>query len=163
MSDVKLVDFTSEDISIVENWARAAHVVKWWGHDGLSEEFNSVFVQKAIIEANGKKVGLIVWFHPSRQELDEAGLKEISTTAMDIDLMIGEIDFIGKGIGAKALRLAIIQIFQNPLVPYVVGAAMKGNIASIRTGQKLGFEKIREFEDPELGSCFLGIKYRDEN
>jgi len=50
-------------------------------------------------------VGLLVWQVPTRQELVEAGLEDLPEALVDIDVMIGEADWMGRGVGPQALLL----------------------------------------------------------
>jgi hypothetical protein len=80
-----------------------------WGDPGanlrLLKDLPASGSWRAIIEADGRKVGLVLWQHPAREELDVAGLADVPTSVIDIDIMIGEFDALGRGLGSNAIRL----------------------------------------------------------
>jgi hypothetical protein len=78
---------------------------------------------RAIIEADGRKVGLVLWQHPTREELDAAGLTDIPTSVIDIDIMIGEADALGRGLGSGAISLVAEVALSDPTVPFVMACA----------------------------------------
>ena len=160
---VRLVSITKQDVALIERWLRAPHVRRWWGEpdEAVGETEAKLGVEgRALIEVDGRKVGLVIWGHPSREELDEAGLHDISTDAIDLDVMIGELDAVGHGVGREALRQAIDRIFNDPAVPYVIGATSADNAPARAAAQKAGFDTSREFEDPSSGRYVLGVRRR---
>ena len=104
--DVHLVDVTHADLPLIDGWLSAEHVRRYWG----DPKENKLLVRDpppdthlAIIQADGTKVGVVVWQHPTRQELDEVGLNDIPETVIDLDIMIGEFEEIGRGVGSAAM------------------------------------------------------------
>jgi hypothetical protein len=100
--DVRLVDVTTDDMPLFERWLHADHVRRYWGEP---EENTRLLRElptgtwRALIEADGRKVGLVLWQHPTRKELDEAGLHDVPEIVIDIDIMIGEAAETGRGVG----------------------------------------------------------------
>ena len=85
---VRLVDFEGADQRLVERWLRADHVRRYWGEP----EENARLLRepptgtwRALIEADGRKVGLVLWQHPTRQELDEADENVIESVTLTYD------------------------------------------------------------------------------
>lgn len=160
---VRLRDVTPEDLVLIERWVRADHVRRFWGEP---DENIRLFRRPpagmccALIAVDGRKVGLVVWQHPSRQELDEVGLKEIPETVIDIDIMIGEEDAVGRGIGPAAVDLVAEAALADPLVPFVMAGISVDNGASRRAFEKAGFRMEREFDDVPGGRCTLMIRRR---
>lgn len=155
---VRLVGVRESDRTLIEGWLRHEHVSRWWGDpDAVSRELAARpdAAGSSIIEAGEDKVGLVVWGHPSREELEAAGLADIDPAAIDIDIMIGEPRALYRGIGSEALRLVASLALADPAVPYLIAATMVGNDASVRAFAKAGFRVDREFADPECGPCLL--------
>ncbi len=71
---------------------------------------------------------------------------------MDIDILIGEPEFRGQGIGPAALVLLLAKLSAEG-----IGFAGLGTSASNRTAisafERAGFRILRDFEDPEFGPC----------
>lgn len=155
---MRLLDVTAEDFPLIGRWLRGEHVRRFWGEP----EENLRLVRErpegarmAVIENEDRKVGLVVWQHPSRRELDEAGLHDIPETVIDIDIMIGEAEALGQGLGPAAIRRAADEALADPGVPFVMAATMIENRASLRAFAKAGFTREREFDDVLCGRCVL--------
>ena len=67
---------------LLKQWVYKPHIAKWWGSpeknlkDILNLEIG--FLGQALIIYDEKEVGFICWQKPSREELDEAGLFDVS-------------------------------------------------------------------------------------
>lgn len=117
---------------------------------------------RSIIEADGRKVGLVLWQHPTREELDVAGLADIPTSVIDIDIMIGEFNAVGLGLGSSAIRLVAEAALSDPTVPFVMACARLDNLVSQRAFAKAGFRKDREFDDVPNGRYVLLVRHRQK-
>jgi aminoglycoside 6'-N-acetyltransferase len=157
---VELVPRIAGDEQLVDRWLREDHVRRFWGDPSTSaRELESLppGAQVRLIRADGRQAGLVVWQHPTRQELDEAGLEEIPTSVIDIDIMVGEPELTGRGIGTAAIRLAAEQALADETVPYLIAAPKLDNAASRRAFEKAGFGVDREFDDPIFGPSVLMV------
>jgi aminoglycoside 6'-N-acetyltransferase len=112
-----------------------------------------------IVEA-GRPVGYLCWQHPSRAELVEAGLHEVPDSAIAVDLMIGEPDAVGRGIGPRALERVRELAWRDPGVPFVMLCTSIENSAAQRAFHKAGFARRRVFDDPGGGPCCLFVAER---
>jgi len=157
--NVRLCGPADEDLSLINRWLQADHVRRYWGDPQENirwlREPPAPGSGRAIIEADGRKVGLALWQHPTREELDLAGLNDIPTSVIDIDIMIGECDAVGRGFGSEAIRMVAEAALADPSVPFVIGCAEMGNVASQRAFGKAGFCKARVFDDVPNGACVL--------
>ncbi len=59
-----------------------------------------------------------------------------------IDFFIGDVDYVGKGIGVEILKSFDYQGYENILVDPEID-----NISAIKTYEKAGFKKIKEYTD----------------
>lgn len=164
--NLRLREVTKDDLAIIARWLHADHVRGAWGDPdanlGLLGAPPADGRRRAIIEADGREVGLVLWQHPTRQELDMAGLTDIPPSAIDIDIMIGEADAVGRGVGAGAICLVVDEAFSDPAVPFVMACARLDNHASLRAFAKAGFRKDREFDDVPNGRHVLMVRQRQE-
>jgi len=163
---VVLRGVTSEDLPLIERWLGADHVRRSWGEPGenirlLRDPHPGTW--RALIEADGRKVGLVLWQHPTRQELDQAGLDDIPTSVIDIDIMIGEVDAIGRGVGSAAIRLVVDAVLADQSVPFVIAATMVENSSSLHAFEKAGFRRDREFDDVPNGRHVLMVRHRERS
>lgn len=147
-------------------WLNAEHVRGSWGDPEASlrllREPPAGGHWRAIIEADGRAVGLVMWQHPTREELDVASLNDIPTSVIDIDIMIGEIDALGRGIGSSAIRLVAEAALSDPAVPFVMGCVQVDNLVSQGAFRRAGFRKDREFDDVPNGLYALMVRDRSD-
>jgi aminoglycoside 6'-N-acetyltransferase len=152
-SNVRLVDATQDDLGYVARWLCALHVSLWWGDaEDVYPELEASIAEPghAMIEVDGRKVGFVVWAHPSREELDDAGLTDIPTEVVDLDMLIGEPDMLGKGIGWQTMRLAAERaLSENPGAPFVIGATSDKNSAALGAALNAGFDVSRTFGEED--------------
>jgi len=163
---LRLRDVTNDDLPRIEQWLHADHVRSTWGDPSanlrLLHEPPASGSGRAIIEADGHDVGIVLWQHPTREELDVAGLADIPTSVIDIDIMIGEFDAQGRGLGPKAINLVAELALSDSAVPFVMACASLDNLASQRAFAKAGFRKDREFDDVPNGLHVLLVRHRQE-
>jgi RimJ/RimL family protein N-acetyltransferase len=161
-----LRDVAPDDLPLIERWLHAAHVRDVWGDPGanlrLLSEPPASGNGRALIEADGRPVGLVQWQHPTRAELDLAGLTDIPTSAVDIDIMIGEFGAQGRGLGSGAIGRVAERALSDPAVPFAMACARLDNLASQRAFAKADFRRDREFDDVPHGLHVLMVRRRRE-
>lgn len=118
--------------------------------------------RRALIEVDGRAVGLVLWQHPTREELDVSGLTDVPTSVIDIDIMIGEADAVGRGLGPAAIDMVAAAALSDPEVPFVMACAAVGNLASQRAFAKAGFMPDRVFDDVPHGPHVLMVRRRQD-
>lgn len=163
--DVRLTEVGPDDLPLIERWLRAEHVRRYWGdaeeNIGLLRTEAGAGQWRAVIEVDGRKAGLVLWQHPTRLELDEAGLFDVPESVVDIDIMIGEADSAGRGVGSAAIGLVAGIALADESVPFVIAAVEEGNLVSQRAFAKAGFVIDREFDDSPGGRYVLMVKRRE--
>lgn len=142
------------DLSMVERWLQSPHVVRWWGPP---ERLASRVTERsrttdAVITADGRPVGYLCWQTLSVSDLQDAGLADLPASLVDIDILIGEPEFLGRAIGPRALALLLETLRRDGTSVAGLGTSTD-NHAAIQAFQKAGFRTFRAFEDPEYGSC----------
>ena len=138
---------------LIERWLRSPQVARWWG---IQAEFLSTLERRssdthALIAAGGRPVGYLCWQPASRAELEAARLTDLPENLVDVDVMIGEPDSVGCGIGPMALTLLLKRLGSEGVE--VAGLATSvSNRSAIRAFEKAGFGLFRDFEGPD-GPC----------
>lgn len=141
---------------LLGEWLCAEHVAKWWGRKtALGVVSESGAGQCRIIVADGVPVGFIRWHVLRRDELDEAGLSDICEGGVDLDILIGETDYMGRGYGPRALEAAVTLI-QATLDPqFYILCTSPENARAVSAYRKAGFSIVRTFDDPTYGTTLL--------
>jgi RimJ/RimL family protein N-acetyltransferase len=142
------------DLELLERWLRSPHVVQWWGTPdshltGLGQRSMDTH---ALITADGRPVGYLCWQRPPREELEAVELTDLPEDLVDIDILIGETEYLGCGVGPKALVLLLARLRSEGVGFAGVGTS-SSNHAAIRAYEKAGFRFFRAFEEPEYGAC----------
>jgi aminoglycoside 6'-N-acetyltransferase len=160
VEDVRLDPFDPErDADLVSTWMRAPHVSRWWGDP--VKTLGEVLERPngggdALIVADEVPVGYVRWQTPTRAELDAAGLQEVpEDTTMDIDIAIGELDYIGLGVGSRAIGLLVKDLAADNSLRTIILATSVDNLVAVGAYEKAGFERRRRFDDPGGGECWL--------
>ncbi len=142
------------DLPLLERWLRRPHVVRWWGTldlrvTALAQRSSDTH---AVITADGLPVGYLCWQRPSLSELEAAGLTDLPEDLVDIDILIGEPELLGRGIGPRALVMLLAKLRFEGVRFAGLGTSTSNRVA-IRAFEKAGFRVFRDFEDPEFGPC----------
>lgn len=149
MADVALTAFDpARDLAMLADWLRRPHVARWWGDPAhaLGAVRRHPVATGALIEAGDRPVGFVCWQTPPREELAAAGLGDLRDDLVDVDILIGEPDALGRGVGPEALSQLLARLRADG-VRLVGLAAAIANRHALRAYEKAGFRPFRDFED----------------
>lgn len=143
------------DSDTLFGWLVQPHVSKWWGDAvrAMQHATECAPESHAFIVADGTPVGYLCWQQPPREELEAAELTDLPSGLVDIDILIGDPDRLGQGVGLRALELLLARLRCEPSVVFAGLGTAAGNTNAIRCFEKAGFRLHREFQDPEWGPC----------
>jgi aminoglycoside 6'-N-acetyltransferase len=145
--DVRLAEFDPRrDLALVTTWLHRPHVSQWWGEpaEALAAVQEHPVATEALIEVDGRPVGFVCWQTPSPEELAAAGLDDLPADLIDVDIMIGEPDLLGQGVGPAALAQLLARLRAEGV--RVVGmAGAIANPRALRAYHKAGFRPFRDF------------------
>jgi RimJ/RimL family protein N-acetyltransferase len=159
-NDVTLTPFSSNDVERLRHWLNAPHVATWYPdpEDHISWAANPPpNGERSLITVGDHAVGYIRWQSVSREVLDSVGLFEIPAGSVDVDMLIGDLEFVGQGIGPTALRELVSQLRQSGDVPLVGLSPSTQNLSAQRAYAKAGFHILREYNPPIYGPCYLMV------
>jgi RimJ/RimL family protein N-acetyltransferase len=160
VEQVALAPFVREcHAHLLERWLRAPHVSCWWGDP--DETLGEIAAPppaggEALIVADGSPVGYVRWQAPDRGELDAAGLTDVSEDAVDIDIAIGEPDYLDSGVGRRALRSLCDRLVEEGAHTIMLATSVD-NRRAIRAYEEAGFARRRRFDDPGRGPHWLMV------
>ncbi len=157
---VSLVPFDQGRAALLADWLARPHVARWFPDAGARLEWAldpPPGGANALIACGGRPVGYLSWRKVTRETLDAVGLHEIPAGSVDIDILIGEADCTGRGLGPKALALLAERLRADPTVPLAGLTPSVANLVAQRAYEKAGFRKLREYEAPGLGRGVLMV------
>ncbi len=151
--DLRVFD-PPQDLQLLDCWLRSPHVVEWWGTPDLhlKEIAQRSRDTHAVITVDDRPVGYMCWQRPSPSELETAGLTDLPEDLVDIDILLGEAELLGRGLGPRALAVLLAKLGGEGVGFAGVGTSTSNRVA-IRAFEKAGFRLFRDFEDPEFGPC----------
>ena len=135
-----------DDLPLVEEWLRRDHVARWW-RDDIAEYRAALEGREPtdhfMIVVDGCAIGMIQTYlvsdYPEWEEVVQVG-----EGVAGVDLMIGEEELIGRGLGPQ-----ILSAFACDLVaaPSIVATVEEPNRRSWRAFEKAGFRYVRDVEE----------------
>ena len=139
-----------DDLPLVEEWLRRDHVARCW-RDDIAEslaEYRAALEGREptdhfMIVVDGCAIGMIQTYlvsdYPEWEEVVQVG-----EGVAGVDLMIGEEELIGRGLGPQ-----ILSAFACDLVaaPSIVATVEEPNRRSWRAFEKAGFRHVRDVEE----------------
>jgi len=156
MREVTLGAFEpGRDPEMLLRWLTQSHVARWWGDAARAMEHARQCAPEshALIVADGAPVGYLCWQEPAKEELEAAGLADLPRGLVDIDILIGEAELLGQGVGSRALEILLARLRSERAVEFAGVGTSSSNTNAIRCYAKAGFRLFREFQDPEWGPC----------
>jgi RimJ/RimL family protein N-acetyltransferase len=146
----------AEHLPLLHDWLGREHVRRWWRDADESQRH----VQDALagrdatryflIVEDGQPVGMIQTYL-LRDEPGWAALIGEGPGGAGVDLLIGEDDAVGRGLGSQVLeQFAREVVFANPDTTAVVATVEEPNRRSWRAFEKAGFEHVRDVEEDGL-------------
>ena len=139
----------------LRDWLHQPHVMQWWGD--AEQEVQGLLQRSpdrcAIIAVDGVPAGFLLWQPAPRDELEAAGLGDLPAGLVDIDIMFGEPEFIGRGAGPAALALLLDCLRADPAMSHAGVGTSLANLRAISAFERAGFRLYRRFDDPQAGPC----------
>lgn len=121
-----------DDFPRLRTWLEREHVALWW-RETIEHELAQSVEGRFVIVVDGRDVGMIQTY--PEDELDLAG----------VDLLIGEEDLVGVGLGPRVLGQFMREIvFARPETVAVIASVEETNRRSWRAFEKAGFRHARD-------------------
>ena len=118
MEQLKLRSFTDADIPLLSDWLNKEYILKWYEDPdawlteikGRTEKFS--FITHFIALYDGKPVGFCQYY--SCANAGEEWYGDIPVEgSYSLDYLIGEEEYLGKGLGKGIIQLLIMEVFQQ--------------------------------------------------
>jgi aminoglycoside 6'-N-acetyltransferase len=144
------------DLPLMHKWFNTPHVSEWWSLDGnhhpSSEEVTKKYSPRI---RNKEPVDCYLFYYDNRPigmiqscDLDnypaEKAAFGLEGKCTGIDLLIGEEDYVHKGLGSGIMRSFLKDIvFAQPDVECCIADPYEENTIAIKAYQKAGFKYLR--------------------
>jgi aminoglycoside 6'-N-acetyltransferase len=148
----------------VEEWLRSEHVAHWWRgpiEKELAEYRDAIEGREPtdhyLIVVDGRPIGMIQTYLVSDYPEWDA-VVQVGEGVAGVDLLIGEEDLIGRGLGPRVLaEFARRIVFADPDVHALVATVEETNRRSWRAFEKAGFRHVRDVEEDGLPNRLLRL------
>jgi len=161
-SHLTLLPFAPSDLTRLDAWLRRPHVARWYPQPDENLEWAAAPPaggSQVLIAANRVPVGYMRWHVVDRDMLDSIGLSEVPSNAVDIDLLLGELDHVGHGLGPAALEALIGQLRTDPALPVAGLTTSVENAHAHAAFHRAGFHIARQYAPPGFGLCHLFLRW----
>jgi RimJ/RimL family protein N-acetyltransferase len=160
------------DLGRLASWFNAPHARRWFGHGrslgSVVEEYapyieGTTPIHPFLVSYEARPIGMIAWerFGDSPDFMRTYGVED--PDAVNCDVIIGEVDFAGRGLGAPLLRrfLSEIVFFDSRHSKCIIDPEVE-NLAAIRAYEKAGFCYLRTLLDDGEGNAIHLMELRRE-
>jgi aminoglycoside 6'-N-acetyltransferase len=145
---------SADDLPLVGEWLEREHVRPWWPPppEGLAAHYGPALEGREptdlyLILLGGRPVGLIETYLVADYPEYDAVL-HVGPGVAGIDLLLGEPDTIGRGIGPRVIgAFTRERVFASPDVRACVAGVDADNRRSLRAFAKAGFRAVSHYEE----------------
>jgi RimJ/RimL family protein N-acetyltransferase len=141
-------NLSESDFLMLHNWLRVPHVKEFWYqdesftyeeiHEKYTKRLKEGVIECYIIKKNNKDIGFIQTYIT-----DESSAFMIKDKIKGIDLFIGEVDFLHKGLGKIIINKFLeYYVFNDPSIRYAGIDPEVDNIIAIKAYEKSGFKHV---------------------
>lgn len=147
--------FEKRHLELLRRWLQQEHIKPIWQETDSEAELEKKFLHEMpsryvygfIIEYQNIPIGFIQYYDAAR--VGGGWWADESAGTFGIDLMIGEAEYLGKGLGADVIQqfVALIQERETGISSFIIDPDPK-NTRAIRAFQKAGFTIENEIKTP---------------
>lgn len=151
-----LSTLTETDLPLLRRWFAEPHVARVWSppeEAEIASHFSRDHVAPYVIVEAGRPVGYFQLYHANPDEFWAA--HDLPRETYGLDLFIGPPDLIGRGIGTRAIRLAVRYLSSLPDAARLHIDPSPDNAAAIHVFRKAGFVPAGEIETPDGRSLYM--------
>lgn len=141
-------------VGLLAQWLNREHVRESWGEPAANLATILALTPPAgcaLIAADGALVGFVQWQPMAARDLLASGINAPDDETIDIDIFIGEADYLGRGIGPAALELLMKQIKEEGAAKRATLFTGVENERALRAYAKAGFQVKSNYMDAEHG------------
>ena len=142
---INLRRMEQSDIPLFKEWLKLPHVAAWyhepedWIYEVEHQASEYPWLHHYIAEDQDKPIGFCQYYEYRNSGEDWHGSILLEGT-YSIDYLIGDVNFLKKGYGAKMLQLLLDRIRQEPKAKRVIVQPEEENAASCGVLKSIGFQ-----------------------
>lgn len=155
-----------EHLPLVREWLGREHVRLWWRDPvdvAIAKRLAGVEhdrTEQYLIVVDDRPVGMIQTYLLA-DEPEWAALVGQEPEAAGVDLMLGEEDAVGRGLGPQVLaQFAREVVFARPQTSALVATVEEPNRRSWRAFEKAGFRHVRDVDEDGLPHRLMRLERR---
>ena len=144
MYQIELRKFQVSDIELFRKWVYEDYVAQWyedpldWIYELEHDQDEFHWIEHFIVRYEGKDIGFCQYYEYKLSGEDWHGDIELEDT-YSIDYMIGEREYLKKGLGTKIVNLLVKHLFENTKARRIIVQPEEDNKASCNTLLSVGF------------------------
>ena len=168
MSDISLRLALQSDAPRLLRWRQEPQVAPWWNvppysandvgevEEELAGDAALEGHQSLLVLLDGNPIGYLQTYNAGRASGD--WWPDESDATRGLDLLIGEPDLVGRGIGPRVVRLICARLFEEPDVESIIVDPHPDNARSIRCFEKAGFIAERRLSTPDGEALLMRLR-----
>lgn len=143
------------DLNLLCRWLDQPHVKEWW-NDGLTYEeikhkyrkrIGDTMVAPFIAYLNDVPIGFIQYYHANK--VSDGWWPEAVEGTVGIDQLIGEVDYINRGIGTQMICAFTKMLLNNNAIKKIITDVDPKNMRAVRCYEKAGFHFVKKLMPPD--------------
>lgn len=136
---------SESDLPLLQAWFEQEHVSAWWREEHADDHLDPN--EHFVIELDRRPIGMIQTYLVDDNP-DWKAVVGSEPNLAGVDLLIGEADLVGRGLGPEVLmQFARGVVFARTGVTAVIATVEEGNRRSWRAFEKAGFRHVRDVEE----------------
>ena len=157
---------TAADLQRLHEWLQHPHVKRWWRDTDTFEQTAAHYgpplrreepTDHYLILVDGREAGMIQTYLVA-DYADWDAIVEAGAGVAGVDLLIGEPELTGRGLGGEILAaFAREVVFARPGTRSCVATVEEANRRSWRAFEKAGFRHVRDVEEDGLPHRLLWL------
>jgi RimJ/RimL family protein N-acetyltransferase len=154
--------FNKNHLDLVNKWQQESHVKEFWGNDEYAESYEEYVLRTSsdgsvvqyLIQFDEKPIGYIQYYWASK--VGDGWWEGYSDDVVGFDFYIGEVSFIGRGLGSQVVQSFSQFLFNLGSVKSIIADPSPNNSKIIHIIKKCGYEKKGRIKTPD-GDAVLFI------
>jgi aminoglycoside 6'-N-acetyltransferase len=157
-ADLALQAVSEAHLPLIRAWLETPPVARWWSppDEAIAEiegHATAAHIAPFLILEVGRPIGYLQVYHANPDPFWQAHALPVET--FGLDLFLGEADALGRGLGTRAIRLALAHLRKQPNVARIQIDPSPDNEIAIRAYAKCGFRPQGTIDTPDGPAAYM--------